>query len=312
MAELTSSGARGGAGAVTAGASAAVANRVAPALIPLPSASERPLVTAAGRANRSVVVGDRVVVTWLDEPAALPHRGVEVWAHLAEVGFDEMPTFEGAEVREQHVVAVVTGFVPNAVDGWRWAASLLADELETGHAARSVGLASMLGALTARMHRALATPSSVLPLPVGWGTAGEELAREIARPDRASSESTAAALIGLDAERPADVQRIHGDLHLGRVLRTRDHTLVTGFAAAIAGDADPADLLRTPMLDLSSLAWSFRRVGAAVAATRPRFRAAAVDFVDDAVSALVAGYAREGEVDHDLLTRLCALREPVT
>ncbi len=114
--------------------------------------------------------------------------------------------------------------------------------------------------LTARLHRAFATPSSVIPLPVGWATAGHELAREASASTAMPASVAADVLAGVDRDRPVDVQHVHGDLHVGRLLRARDSIVVTGFGAGVPADGDPSAALRSPMVDLAMLAHSVRRV----------------------------------------------------
>ncbi|MGW4476167.1 hypothetical protein ACWENQ_41460 [Nonomuraea sp. NPDC004354] len=104
--------------------------------------------------NHSVVVGERVVVKWLAEPAPLPHPTLAAFAHLTEAGFrDTAPPYaaltrvepSGAET----LLALVTGYLPRARDGWEWCV----DEAEAGR----TGFAATLGRLAADLHLALAT-----------------------------------------------------------------------------------------------------------------------------------------------------------
>jgi len=77
---------------------------------------ERPITV--DQTNYSVVVGEEVVVKWLQPPVLAPHPGVHVLQHLAGRGFSEMPAFIGCEERGELVLAIVSQFVPGAQDGW--------------------------------------------------------------------------------------------------------------------------------------------------------------------------------------------------
>jgi maltokinase len=94
-------------------------------------------------------------------------------AHLAEAGFTRMPTPHAALFRGGDLVALITQFLPGALDGWDWGVdALLAGEADFG---------AELGTLAAELHAALATPTSVMPSPVkvmagaeDWKTAVDE------------------------------------------------------------------------------------------------------------------------------------------
>jgi maltokinase len=311
---------------VAAGASASVANRVAPRLIPLPSATERPINRRrpkVGPANVSIVVDETVVVKWLHTPSPVPHRGAQVWAHLAEVGFDEMPMFHGVDEMDRQVVALLTSFVPDADDGWSWYVDLATEELSSGGFVRSVGLASRLGGLTARLHEALSTPSSVIPLPVGWGDTRAEYDRGMAALDRAVRapggpigtgltmryDDIADAIGTLSIDRHVDVQRIHGDLHVGRMLRTRDRIMVIGFDDAPVEESHGRGVLRSPMVDLATLVQSVDHVGRVVAVRVPECADHVDEFIAEATDALVGSYGRTATVDADVLGALRTIRE---
>ena len=194
------------------------------------------------QSNESVVVGDRLVVKLFPRVAAGAQPGEDLAAHLAAVGSADVPTpygslrwalADGSSV----LVATVSAFLPDARDGWDWSLEhALAAISGRTDAAASIAAARACGALVARLHAALATPSPVLgSSPVGeagaetvaswraagrWlltaaveatgGVEGERLARMAPRID--------AAFEGFADAVGTPVQRIHGDLHVGQVL----------------------------------------------------------------------------------------------
>ena len=162
------------AGPAAAGESAAVARRLAPALV-ADDAIERPITV--DQTNHSVVVGEAVVVKWLRAPRPPPHRGAQLLSHLASVGFTEMPPFYGVEEVDGRIVAVVTGYVADSRDGWEWYVDDLTADLDSGDAERSITTARRLGSIAGRLHVALAAPSPFIPNPGRRGDVGGEFAR---------------------------------------------------------------------------------------------------------------------------------------
>src|SRR4051794_40487744 len=134
-------------------------------------AAARPVVgeraMGVDQTNESVVVGDAAVVKWSLE---LPSRGALVadtasrrLAALADDGFDGMPALWGlasVDLGESApiVIASVAEFLPGAVDGWTWATDdVRRFALGERDLVEALAPAEALGALTARLHRALAS-----------------------------------------------------------------------------------------------------------------------------------------------------------
>ena len=191
-----------------------------------PMASERPI--NVDQTHESVVVGERAIVKWFRRIGPGPSRASLLLAHLAEIGFGEIPAPLGSLVWLAPSGADLTlaqgdAYLPGARDGWEWAI----ERCERGDAE----IGRELGELTARLHRALAAPSSVIEHPVG--TAGrEEIGRwrasALATLDEAVSltgdlelerwySPMRAAIESVDS-RSVPIQPVHGDLHVGQVL----------------------------------------------------------------------------------------------
>ena len=309
------------------GASAALARRVAGGLV-ADGAPELPITV--DQTNHSVVVGESVVVKWLRSPAPPPHRGAQVLAHLAAVGFDEVPAFLGAPEVDGLVVAVLSAYVPGSRDGWDWYVDELTIAFERGDISRPIATATRIGALAARLHRALSTPSTVLPEPCGRATCddeyrrGRELLDEAVRvtPGAAGERLAARAarlsddIETLHAVGAIDTQPIHGDLHVGQLLRggqSDGEILVTDF------DGDPVTAprdvgwdgveRRSAMVDLASLMQSVDHVARVVARWRPDLAEQVGPFVAGASDRVVEAYAELGTVDERVLKPLRAIQE---
>jgi len=311
-------------GLPAAGASAALVRR----LVATSAAGTDERVLSTDQVNHTVLVGDglvsdAVVVKWLMPPAPLPHRGAEVLAHLTEVGFTAMPRFLGAYEHDGRVVAMLSQYIPHAREGWDWYVEELTDRPAAG-----LATAARLGVLAARLHRALATPSSIFPTPVVSGTLDDEARRGEALLDEAlgctageAGERLAAraslvraAVSALHHVGPVPVQPIHGDLHAGQFLRSGDTIVVTDFDGNPLIDPAEQQRPRSTLVDLAGMLQSIDHVGRMVVKRHPQRAADVEAWIGDAIDAAHAAYRAEwpeGIAPHhdEALTALRAVQE---
>ena len=288
--------------------------------------TERPISVDPN--NHSVVVGESVVVKWLRSPSPPPHRGAQLLAHLTAVGFAEMPPYLGAPEVDGNVIAVVTGYLPGSTDGWEWYVDELTAGFERGDTTVAIETAAHIGALAARLHRALSRPSTIVPAPCRRATTEAEHRRGTRLLDEAVRVTPGAAgerlatritslrgdLDLLDASGAIDIQPIHGDLHVGQLLRDG-----TGRIAVTDFDGDPVSPpgepdsdgveRRSAMVDLASLVQSVDHVARVVAHWRPDLGDQVRPFVAAATTGVVEGYAEMAPVEHRLLKALRAIQE---
>jgi maltokinase len=267
-----------------------------------PGPGER--VISADQTNRSVVVGEQVVVKWLRRLDDAEHPALSALAHLAEVGFTGVPTSFGAltwRAPSGHDLPVgfATRFLPGSRDGWDWCVealeldlrSSLPAELESSPAPPG-SFPAALGRLAAGLHAAFATPSTVVPQPIGaarrdqirsWQAGARSLLAELmaqidevdgaeAGPEGDRPLHTPSAVIAgnrarmesiidrlLDHQGPTPIQRIHGDLHVGQVLNS------AGDLAVIDFDGNPvlgsASAFQPAARDVAQLLLSLDQVG---------------------------------------------------
>lgn len=235
--------------------------------------------------NESVVVGERAVVKWA---VHLPRDGEpgspagERIAALVRAGFDAMPRAwavvehlrEGAS--SPVLVATVVDLLPGALDGWDWAVDDVR-RLARGEPSPedAVAPARVLGEITARLHVALAgegTEPATSEEVAGWreralaelaearavldGPEGERLAQWSSR--------IASSYDGMLATSGTVLAYVHGDLHVGQVLRHLGGYAVTDF------DGNPvltsADRVRRrpPAVDVAGMCASLDHVGRVV------------------------------------------------
>ena len=217
---------------MTPGRSAALARELVPHLIW--AGVEREITV--DRSNDCVVVDEAVFVKWLTPPLPQPHPGLDMLAHLAAVGFTDMPELLGVAHNGEWVDALVFEYIAGGRDGWEWFyEEVLAITDGTGSEETALSSARRVGALTGELHVALLLVSDFLPTPSGRMINGAvERERCLALLASALDEVTAAdhtdaydvltsrrhAIASLIDSMPATKALgmwIHGDLHLGQV-----------------------------------------------------------------------------------------------
>ncbi|MFB9892912.1 hypothetical protein [Planobispora takensis] len=284
-----------------------------------PGAAERGF--DVDQTNHSVVVGESVVVKWLTPPAPLPQPTPEAFAHLTAVGFTATAAPYAAISRDGELLALVTAYLPDARDGWEWCV----DEAAAGRTA----FAADLGLLAADLHAALATPSPAFPDPVRLSPAspgpwpgrartalrealeltdGEDGRWLAARADRVERDFHA-----LEDPGATPLIRIHGDLHVGQILRWRDGYAVIDF------DGNPTvsdtDRHQPAARDLAQLTTSLEHAGQVAVRRRDADPAAVGRWAAEAVGSLEDAYRRRlrerGHADllHDGLLRAFAVEQ---
>ncbi|WP_344885296.1 hypothetical protein [Nonomuraea antimicrobica] len=290
---------------------------------------ERDFGDHVDQTNYSVIVGERVVVKWLTPPVPLPHPAPEILAHLVEAGFnDTAPPYAaltGVLDGREHLLALVTGYLPEATDGWEWCV----DEAVAGRTA----FASELGRLAAELHLALSTLSPDRKTGSPDRKTGSpdrktgspdrrtgSPGRKTGSPDRATGQATSAAararqalaeaieltggedgawlatrteamrreLAPLDAPVTTPAIRIHGDLHVGQFLRWRDGYAVIDFDGnPTVADADP---YQPPARDVAQLTTSLEHVAQVAVRRRDTAPDQATGWARRARARLLAAY----------------------
>ena len=193
----------------------------------VPLASERSV--GVDQTHELVVVGERVIVKWFRTVGPGPSRAATLIGHLAEVGFERIPVPLGSLTWRSPggadlALAQGDALLADARDGWEWCDERAADG--------DTAFAAPLGDLVASLHRALATPSTVVPEPIaaaapddvaGWRDDAEAtLADALELTDEFDLRSWAPAmrraLGALASLEHVQVQPVHGDFHVGQVL----------------------------------------------------------------------------------------------
>jgi trehalose synthase-fused probable maltokinase len=244
----------------------------------LPALPERRL--GGQQSNTSVALGEALIlkIYRLVEPALNPE--VEVNAFLTGVGFREAPALAGSAVYlldgKVHSVAMLQQFVPASGDGWSWVLDRLASPPDGP--AQAIEAVAQIGRLTDSMHAALASRPEAPGFPsrhatseelVAWGASarqqlsaaldaleGDDLARLTSAAPR-----IVAALGAIEVSAGASVSRIHGDYHLGQLLRTADGFVVIDFEGEPARSMAERRAPASPLRDLAGMLRSLDYAG---------------------------------------------------
>ncbi|MET1072751.1 MAG: phosphotransferase [Umezawaea sp.] len=254
------------------------------------------------QSNTSVVFGDRVIVKLFRRLATGTNPDLEVHRALRPYGLPHVAALLGSVATtldgEPVTLALAQRFVPGAVDGWKLATA--AARAPAGQDPRPEDDLRELGIVLAEVHHALgrAFGTSALTGPLLADARdtmltrldGAVVAAPVLEPYADEVRGTFAELTGIP---PGEhVQRVHGDLHLGQVLRTADGWKVIDFegepsapiARRVVADSplrDVAGMLRSLDYAAAQVELSCGSYGEVVAARR---------WAERAKTAFLAGY----------------------
>jgi maltokinase len=236
-------------------------------------------IISTEQSNTSLVYGHEAILKLFRrlEPGLNPD--VEVHAALSRTENPHIASLLGhAEMEHDRdagtppaTVFMLQRFVPNASDGWRLATAsvrdlyaegdLHADEVGGDFAADS----ERLGAATASVHADMAAVLPTEPADADWyGTAAAQMNERLDAaievvPQLAEHADAIRALyaaVGASTE-AVTRQRVHGDLHLGQVLRTATGWIVLDFEGEPARPLADRRVLDSPLRDVAGMLRSF-------------------------------------------------------
>ena len=242
------------------------------------------LVLTGEQTNTSLAFGDQALLKVFRRLTPGTNPDIDVHAALARtdcpyvaplLGWvdgqwrDPRPEADGAVLHGS--LAMLQRFLVTATDGWRLALTSVADlfaerDLHADEVGGDfAGESFRLGRATATVHAAL---REVMPTAV-WGKPQKaaEAAAMASRLDQAVAEVPTLAPLasGLKAaydefatsDTPVPVQRIHGDLHLGQVLRTSVNWKLIDFEGEPEKPIEARTALDSPVRDVAGMLRSF-------------------------------------------------------
>lgn len=278
-------------------------------------------VGTAEQSNTSIIFGSPPGTAYICKIFRRLSPGVnpdlEINQGLSELGSPHVPRLHGwISGDSDTTMAMMSEFLPTAADGWKIATASVRDLLNNPidlqeSVAESGGdfaaEAERLGAATAEVHRDLARAFGVGELPAEEirdlaGDMRRLLATAVATvPEMAGHADRLGAafdeLAGWDS--PIPVQPVHGDYHLGQVLRSETGWVVLDFEGEPARPAGERRRPSSPLKDVAGMLRSFEYAARFMLPPEgaPRLEALARDWADRNRDAFCRGYARAGGPD---------------
>ena len=276
------------------------------------------LVLTGEQSNTSLVFGESAIFKVFRRVTPGPNPDLEVASALAKLGSSHIAEPYGwVETRMDGattVLAILSRYLRAASDGWSLAATSVRDlyATEGARAAEAggdfAGEAERLGAATAQVHQDLAEAFGRSELePEAIRELAEQMYRrldiaiatvpELARyADKiGDAYSHLAKLI-----EPTPAQRVHGDYHLGQVMRTQTGWVVLDFEGEPASPLAQRRARSSPLRDVAGMLRSFDYAARHQLLTHPdaaSLAPKASDWVRRNSDAFCAGYAAAGGLD---------------
>ena len=276
------------------------------------------LVLTGEQSNTSLVYDDAAIMKVFRRLQPGVNPDIEIHAALGELGARHVARLLGSvdgDIDGQHyALAMVQEFLTTATDGWELAKTSVRDLMAERdlHAEEAggdfAGEAFRLGTAVAQTHTDLAAAFGTSTAP-----------RDVLRSRAEAMRSRLAQAVGLvpqlgelsgplerafadfaELDEDVAVQRIHGDLHLGQVLRTVHRWVIIDFEGEPMADITARRLPDTPLRDVAGMLRSFEyaghhRVIESDFDTQLSYRAA--EWTTRNRDAFCAGYAHESGTD---------------
>ncbi len=227
------------------------------------------------QSNTSLVFGSQYILKLFRKVSPGVNKDLQLHRALREVGCehiaDPLGSITGVLDGEPTTIGMLQRFMPDAADGWVMATTSVRDLMAdpaidpADLGGDFAGEAERLGRAVATVHADLAralgveesddadverTVTAMLDRLARVGDAVPELA-----PHVPALEAAFARL--RDGDETLPVQSVHGDLHLGQVLRTLQGWLLLDFEGEPAASVAERSALRSPLRDVAGMLRSF-------------------------------------------------------
>lgn len=276
------------------------------------------LVLVTEQSNTSLVFGEESILKVFRRLAPGPNPDLEVTTALAQAGSphvaEPLGWVETPMMGVPTVLAILSRYLRLATDGWSLAATSVRDlyatqDMRAGEVGGDFAPEShRLGAATASVHHDLAEAFGTDELPTdAISELTEQMFRKLDLATAAVPELTRYSDMIGDAyssvaklKGPFPVQRVHGDYHLGQVLRTENGWVVLDFEGEPATPLAQRRARSSPLRDVAGMLRSFdyaARHQLLAHPDRERLSPAARDWVRRNAAAFCLGYAEADGMD---------------
>src|SRR6201996_6115751 len=298
------------------------------------------IVLTAEQSNTSLVYGEESILKVFRRVSPGPNPDLEVTSALNRLGSPHIAEPYGSIETVMDGVgttlAILSKFLRTATDGWTLAATSVRDlyardlyESDTVSAAEAggdfSGEAHRLGVATAEVHQDLARAFGTEDLlPEALHETAEQMYRRLDLAAAAVPElaryvdmiGNVYSALGKITE-PVPAQRVHGDYHLGQVMRTETGWILLDFEGEPATPLAQRRARSSPLRDVAGMLRSFEYAARFQLLTNPdadQLHDAASEWSRRNSNAFCAGYAEGGGLDpvaNEVLLRALTLDKAV-
>lgn len=229
-------------------------------------------VMGAEQSNTSVVFGEQTIMKLFRRLNPGVNPDVEVHRALRSVGSSDVAALQGAIEGvldgEPTTLAMLQDFAANSAEGWKMAlasvrdlfaeADLRADEVGGDFAGEASRIGETVAAVHVELARALGTAErDPAELAAAWSARLDAAVRDapVLAPYADAVRAVYDAVAALPEPVPA--HRVHGDLHLGQLLRTPKGWLILDFEGEPSAPLDERRRPDSPMRDVAGMLRSF-------------------------------------------------------
>jgi len=233
------------------------------------------LVIGAEQSNTSIVYGHASILKVFRRLEPGPNPDAEIHRALHAVGSTHIAQplgeFVGLVDGQQTTLALLTEFFANSAEGWAMATSSVRDLMSEGDL-RADEVGGDFAAESHRLGEAVAAVHADLARAFGTNIAPHDELTKILDEMRAEANAAADLVPSLAEHRPAimaafdrasdhaagiNLQRIHGDLHLGQVLRTLTGWSIIDFEGEPSKPLEVRRAMHSPLKDVAGMLRSF-------------------------------------------------------
>lgn len=224
------------------------------------------------QSNTSLVFDDRLVLKLFRRLHPGPNPDVEIPAAVGARGFAQVATPIGVWQRDGFDLAVCVPFLAGGAEGWMLALASLRELCATDESApeadSDLGFATeagRLGGVTAELHLALAEAfGDSVGDTTEWATKVEAQAQRLADGDLDAAAARKFVERLRAVSDPGAAVRVHGDYHLGQVMRTEAGWIVLDFEGEPARSLEERRQPTSPLKDVAGMLRSFQYAAAVV------------------------------------------------